>query len=55
MVEVLLLYNTIYRTTLIDVAKFYNDKIYVSEHKYFPDLRSFIVFKEHKYSKIIEF
>ena len=49
------LFNTFIRRTFIDLAKFYNDKIYISDHKYLPDYTSFLVYKEQQSSKIIEF
>ena len=39
----------------ISSAKFYNDKISVSESKYLPDYLSFIVHKNRNFTKIIEF
>ena len=50
-----LLYHTMMRKAIIDLAKFYNDKIYVSDHKYLPDFTSFLVHRERNSSKIIEF
>ena len=47
--------TTGYIKTLLNLARFYNEKLFVSENKYLPDYQMFFVFKYQKFTKLIEF
>ena len=50
-----LVYNT-FRTSQINYgARFYQDRLFISPSKYFPDYMTFFILKNEPYTKMIEF